>query len=103
MTDTPASQISIHARSPVTLKGSPSKDISISPQNFPSSISSSYLLQGPRVGSWVISGRQAGRRAGSEGWIEGGRVGVGREGGRRVQGRDREGAEGSEEGGRRRE
>jgi len=40
---------------PLTLKGSPSKVISSSPRNFPSSRSSSYLLQGPREGSLVIS------------------------------------------------
>ena len=39
----------------VTLKGSPSKLISSSPRNFPSSRSSLYLLQGPREGSLVIS------------------------------------------------
>ena len=36
----------------LTLKGSPSKMNSISALNWPSGISSSYLLHGPRLGSW---------------------------------------------------
>jgi len=60
----------IYSRS-LTLKGPPSKVISISPWNSPSSRSSLYLLLGPCVGNWVISGmeweREARREAGSEG------------------------------------
>ena len=47
-----------HQDAPLTLNGSPRKVSSNSPQNFPSSRSSVYLLQGPRVGSLVISGRE---------------------------------------------
>ena len=75
--------LTTHSRSPLTLKASPSNDSSSSPRNVPSSRFSSYLLTGPRVGSWVISGRQAGREGRREG--EGGsgrnRGEGGREGG----------------------
>ena len=73
---------------PLTLKGSASKVISSPPQNFPSSRSSSYLLQGPRVGSLVISGKQVEGDRKGEGGREGGRRG---EGGKRGEGGDREG------------
>ena len=71
---------------PLTLKGSASKVISSPPQNFPSSRSSSYLLQGPRVGSLVVSGKQ----------VEGDRKG---EGGRK-KGRGRKKGGGGRQGGR---
>ena len=58
-----------------TLKMPPSSLKLIFPLNLPSAISSSYLLHGPRVGSWV--------------WREGGRDEGGREGGRE-SGRERE-------------
>ena len=47
-----------HQDVPLTLNGTPMKVSSNSPRNFLSSRSSVYLLQGPRVGSLVMSEKE---------------------------------------------